>query len=64
MRESLPLLPGFLVAHLQLVLVALAVGFAASVPLGVWVARRARFEAAETPSGTPPRRFRASRCSR
>ena len=42
MREQLALLPGLLTAHLQLTLVALAVGLAASVPLGVWLTRRPR----------------------
>jgi osmoprotectant transport system permease protein len=43
--EQLALLPGYLTAHLQLSLVALLAGAAASVPLGVWLARRGRGEA-------------------
>jgi osmoprotectant transport system permease protein len=43
-REQLLLLPGYLTAHLQLTLVALGIGLALSVPLGVWVTRRRRFE--------------------
>jgi osmoprotectant transport system permease protein len=37
--EQLALLPGYLTAHLQLALVALLLGIAVSVPLGVLVAR-------------------------
>ena len=44
MRDQLALLPGYLTAHLQLSLVALAVGCALSVPLGVAVTRRRRLE--------------------
>jgi osmoprotectant transport system permease protein len=43
--DQLALLPGFLAAHLQLTLVALAIGTAISLPLGVWVTRRPRAEA-------------------
>ena len=46
MQEQLALLPLLLTAHLQLVLVALAVGLGISLPLGVWVVRRPRLEAA------------------
>jgi osmoprotectant transport system permease protein len=42
--EQLALLPGYLTAHLQLTLVALSVGFLASVPLGVAVVRWGRLE--------------------
>ena len=45
MAEQLALLPGYLTAHLQLSLVALLAGSALSVPLGIWIARRERFEA-------------------
>ncbi len=45
MADQLALLPGYLTAHLQLSLVALLAGTAVSVPLGVWIARRERFEA-------------------
>jgi len=44
--EQLALLPGYLTAHLQLTLVALSVGFLASVPLGVAVVRWRRLEPA------------------
>lgn len=44
MSDQLALLPGFLTAHLQLALVALLVGTAVSVPLGVWVTRHPRAE--------------------
>ncbi len=44
MREQLALLPGYLTAHLQLTLVALAAGVAISVPAGIWAARRPRVE--------------------
>lgn len=44
MSEQLALLPGYLTAHLQLALVALLLGTAASVPLGVWVTRRRALE--------------------
>lgn len=46
MREQLALLPGYLVAHLQLSLVALLVGAGISIPLGIYVARRPRLEPA------------------
>ncbi|MFQ5682993.1 MAG: glycine betaine ABC transporter substrate-binding protein [Candidatus Binatia bacterium] len=39
MNEQLALLPGYLTAHLQLTLVALLLGIAISVPLGVFVTR-------------------------
>jgi osmoprotectant transport system permease protein len=42
--EQLELLPGFLTAHLQLTLVALAIGTAVSVPLGLMVTRRRALE--------------------
>jgi osmoprotectant transport system permease protein len=44
MAAQLALLPGYLTAHLQLALVALLLGTAASVPLGVWITRRASLE--------------------
>src|SRR5262245_13640559 len=44
-KEQLALLPGYLAAHLGLTLVALALGVAVSVPLGVLVTRFRRFEA-------------------
>ena len=44
MRDQLALLPGFLLAHLQLALPALAVATLVSVPLGVWVTRRRSLE--------------------
>ena len=44
MSEQLALLPGYLTAHLQLTLVALLLGTAASVPLGVAVTRRRGLE--------------------
>ena len=44
MSEQLALLPGYLTAHLQLALLALAIGFAISVPAGVWVSGRPRLE--------------------
>jgi osmoprotectant transport system permease protein len=43
-RQQLALLPGYLTAHLQLTLVALLLGAAISLPLGVWAARRPRAE--------------------
>lgn len=46
MREQLALLPGFLNAHLELVLPALAVALLLSVPLGIAVTRRRRLEPA------------------
>jgi osmoprotectant transport system substrate-binding protein/osmoprotectant transport system permease protein len=42
--QQLALLPGYLTAHLQLALVALLLGTAVSVPLGVWVTRHPRAE--------------------
>ena len=44
MKEQLALLPGYLLAHLQLALPALAVATLFSVPLGVWVTRRRSLE--------------------
>ena len=44
MREQLALLPGYLAAHLELTLVALALGAALALPLGVAVHRRPRWE--------------------
>lgn len=44
MSEQLALLPGYLTAHLQLTLVALAIGIGISVPLGVWLTRRPQYE--------------------
>ncbi len=44
MSEQLALLPGYLTAHLQLALVALLIGTALSVPVGVWVTRRRSLE--------------------
>jgi len=44
-REQLVLLPGYLLAHLQLSLLALGIGTLVSVPLGVWVTRHRRVEA-------------------
>ena len=46
MREQLALLPGYLAAHLQLTLLALALGVGLSVPLGVLVSRSRRLEGA------------------
>jgi len=40
MREQLELLPGYLTGHLQLTLLALLIGSALSVPLGIWITRR------------------------
>ncbi|APR82352.1 L-proline glycine betaine binding ABC transporter protein ProX [Minicystis rosea] len=45
MKEQLALLPRLLAAHLGLTLVALALGVAVSVPLGVLVSRSRRLEA-------------------
>ncbi len=44
MAAQLALLPGYLTAHLQLTLVALALGVGVSIPLGIWITRRARLE--------------------
>jgi osmoprotectant transport system permease protein len=44
--EQLALLPGYLTGHLQLTLVALAIGMAMSIPLGVAVTRWRRMEPA------------------
>ena len=44
MKEQLALLPGYLAAHLALTLVALALGVAVSVPLGILVTRFRSFE--------------------
>src|SRR5262245_37097154 len=46
MADQLALLPERLNAHLQLTLVALLIGSAVSIPLGIWVTRRRRLEAA------------------
>ena len=46
MSDQLALLPGYLTAHLQLALVALAIGAALSVPLGIWITRRKSLEQA------------------
>jgi osmoprotectant transport system permease protein len=45
LAAQLALLPSYLTSHLQLTLVALFFGTAMSVPAGVWVARRERWEA-------------------
>jgi len=45
-KEQLALLPGYLSAHLQISLVALLVGAALSIPLGVLVTRRRGLEGA------------------
>jgi osmoprotectant transport system permease protein len=42
--EQLALLPGYLRAHLELTLVALAIGASFSIPLGIALTRRPRFE--------------------
>jgi len=42
--EQLALLPGYLTAHLQLSLVALAIGAGVSLPLGIWITRRPGLE--------------------
>ncbi|MBW2372577.1 MAG: ABC transporter permease, partial [Deltaproteobacteria bacterium] len=44
MKDQLALLPGYLTAHLQLVLVALLLGVAVSIPAGIWVTRRRSLE--------------------
>jgi osmoprotectant transport system permease protein len=44
MAEQLALLPGYLAAHLQLVLVSLLLGTAVSIPLGIAVTRRKSLE--------------------
>lgn len=44
MLEQLALLPGYLTAHLQLTLAALAIGIGASLPLGIIAARSPRIE--------------------
>ncbi|MEM7409066.1 MAG: ABC transporter permease/substrate-binding protein [Myxococcota bacterium] len=44
MSEQLALLPGYLAAHLQLVLLALGVGTSVSVPLGIAIHRQPRWE--------------------
>ncbi|MFO0549721.1 MAG: glycine betaine ABC transporter substrate-binding protein [Polyangiaceae bacterium] len=44
MKEQLALLPGYLAAHVRLVIVALIVCFAVSVPIGVLATRSARVE--------------------
>ena len=40
MKEQLALLPQYLLAHLQLTLVALAIGIGISVPLGIFLTRQ------------------------
>jgi len=42
--DELRLLPSYLTAHLQLVLFAILIGTALSIPLGILLSRRARFE--------------------
>jgi osmoprotectant transport system permease protein len=44
MSDQLALLPAYLTAHLQLTLVALGIGAAISVPLGIWITRRPKLE--------------------
>ena len=44
MREQLALLPGYLTAHLQLVLFALLAGTAVSIPAGIAITRSRRLE--------------------
>jgi osmoprotectant transport system permease protein len=44
LREQLALLPGYLGAHVRLVIVALGICFAASVPLGILATRSKRVE--------------------
>ena len=44
MIDELRLLPSYLTAHLQLVLFAILIGTALSIPLGILLSRRARFE--------------------
>ena len=44
MADQLALLPGYLTAHLQLTLVALLFGTGVSLPLGIWLTRRRRYE--------------------
>jgi osmoprotectant transport system permease protein len=44
LRAQLALLPGYLTSHLQLTLVALLLGTAVSIPVGIWVTRRERWE--------------------
>jgi osmoprotectant transport system permease protein len=44
MSEQLALLPGYLTAHLQLSLIALAIGACVSLPLGIWITRRPALE--------------------
>ena len=46
MADQLALLPVYLTAHLQLTLVALLLGTAVSVPLGVWITRNPSLEPA------------------
>lgn len=46
MSDEFALLPGYLLAHLQLSLLALAAGGVTSIPLGVLAARRPRLEGA------------------
>jgi len=42
--DQLALLPGYLAAHLELTLAALALGIAISLPLGIWATRHPRVE--------------------
>ncbi len=44
MKDSLALLPEYLTAHLELTLVALAIGTAVSIPAGILVTRHRRLE--------------------
>ena len=44
MADQLALVPDLLTAHLQLALIALTLGCAASIPLGIWVSSRPRLE--------------------
>jgi osmoprotectant transport system permease protein len=44
MNDAWALLPEYGLAHLQLVVVALSIGIAISVPAGIWLARNERFE--------------------
>jgi osmoprotectant transport system permease protein len=46
LQEQLNLLPQYLTAHLQLALMALALGALVSIPLGIWVVRHPRLETA------------------
>jgi osmoprotectant transport system permease protein len=44
LSEQLSLLPHYFTAHLQLTLVAMLIGTAVSVPTGIWLTRRKRWE--------------------